>query len=589
MNPETKICKNCQTQFLIEPDDFTFYEKIGLPAQAGVPWSPTFCPPCRYQRRLMYRNERSYYKRTCSLCKKDTIALYPADFETPVVCQKCWWSDTWDPFQYGRDFDFSRPFFEQFAELFHAVPMLALQNDDGIGSVNCQYNSDFAFSKNCYMCTCGWYNENCAHTSNANYNKDLLDSYITNKSVLSYECSLSDNCYGCAYCTKCFDSRNCFLGYDLRGCSDCVMCVGLRSKTYCILNQQYSREEYLKRVEEMHLERAENIERYRVQFKSFMLKFPHRFAHILKSVASTGDMLMNCKNSKNCFYFRDLENCKYMISNDGAKDCYDCNNTGKPTLCYEGATPDNSYGCIATIFSWKCNKAEYSNNCHSASNVFGCSALKSAEYAILNKRYSKEEYIELRGRIIEHMKTTGEWGEFFPPGMSPFAYNESNAYDLFRLTEEEAKAKGYRWKNFEEKNYQITVPVGMVPATIAEVPDTITNDIIGCAHRGQCLEKCTTAFRVTSQEFQFYKKTKLPLPRLCPNCRYYERFALINPPQLWHRKCSCGGAMSENNAYSNTQGHSHADQPCLNEFETSYSPDRPEIVYCEQCYQSEVS
>ena len=27
---------------------------------------------------------------------------------------------------------------------------------------------------------------------------------------------------------------------------------------------------------------------------------------------------------------------------------------------------------------------------------------------------------------------------------------------------------------------------------------------------------------------------------------------------------------------------------CTNEFETSYAPERPEIVYCESCYQKEV-
>jgi hypothetical protein len=27
---------------------------------------------------------------------------------------------------------------------------------------------------------------------------------------------------------------------------------------------------------------------------------------------------------------------------------------------------------------------------------------------------------------------------------------------------------------------------------------------------------------------------------------------------------------------------------CNNTFETSYAPERPEIVYCERCYQGEV-
>jgi len=27
---------------------------------------------------------------------------------------------------------------------------------------------------------------------------------------------------------------------------------------------------------------------------------------------------------------------------------------------------------------------------------------------------------------------------------------------------------------------------------------------------------------------------------------------------------------------------------CTNEFETPYAPDRPEIVYCEECYNKEI-
>ncbi|MFA6393122.1 MAG: hypothetical protein WCW54_03495, partial [Candidatus Paceibacterota bacterium] len=67
---------------------------------------------------------------------------------------------------------------------------------------------------------------------------------------------------------------------------------------------------------------------------------------------------------------------------------------------------------------------------------------------------------------------------------------------------------------------------------------------------------------------ELYKKLNLPLPHFCHNCRYYQRLNLENPRKLWHRKCMKEG--------------------CSNEFETSYAPDRPEIVYCERCYQNEV-
>ncbi|MFZ1019649.1 MAG: hypothetical protein WAN61_01490 [Minisyncoccia bacterium] len=40
--------------------------------------------------------------------------------------------------------------------------------------------------------------------------------------------------------------------------------------------------------------------------------------------------------------------------------------------------------------------------------------------------------------------------------------------------------------------------------------------------------------------------------------------------------------------YKNTIEHFHRQEKCAVEFETSYAPERPEIVYCEKCYQQEV-
>ena len=80
----------------------------------------------------------------------------------------------------------------------------------------------------------------------------------------------------------------------------------------------------------------------------------------------------------------------------------------------------------------------------------------------------------------------------------------------------------------------------------------------------------------------------LPLPRLCANCRYYERTAHRNPMKLWHRKCTCSGTQSEKEIYKNTVAHTHGSAPCPVEFETSYAPERSEIVYCEQCYNAEI-
>jgi hypothetical protein len=36
------------------------------------------------------------------------------------------------------------------------------------------------------------------------------------------------------------------------------------------------------------------------------------------------------------------------------------------------------------------------------------------------------------------------------------------------------------------------------------------------------------------------------------------------------------------------KNHFHGKEKCKVEFETSYAPERPEIIYCEKCYQREV-
>ena len=121
-------------------------------------------------------------------------------------------------------------------------------------------------------------------------------------------------------------------------------------------------------------------------------------------------------------------------------------------------------------------------------------------------------------------------------------------------------------------------PLLNLPDNIKEVPDKITSEVIGCAHEGKCKEQCTTAFRITESELQFYKSHKLPLPRLCPNCRHYQRVLNRNPIKLWDRQCMCD------------KKHSHHEGQCEIEFETSYSPEKQKEykIYCEQCYQAEV-
>ncbi len=170
-------------------------------------------------------------------------------------------------------------------------------------------------------------------------------------------------------------------------------------------------------------------------------------------------------------------------------------------------------------------------------------------------------YIDEKGR-------TYKYGEFFPYDMCPFGYNETNAHDFFNLKKEEAIKMGYIWKDREKRDYKITKNSYDLPDNIFDISKDILNEVISCPNNGNQDFQCSSAYRIMPDELQFYQQKKLPLPKYCPNCRHYQRLKYHNPFKLWYRKCMNKG--------------------CTNEFETSYAPDRSEIIYCEKCYQQEV-
>ena len=129
METEIKVCQNCKQDFKIFSEDLTFYEQMTVPL-------PTFCPDCRAQRRFMWRNERTLYKRKCDLCQKSFICLYTEDAPYTIYCKECWYGDGWDPISFGVDYNPSKTFFEQFKDLMHKVPRL------GIWTVQCA-NSEY--------------------------------------------------------------------------------------------------------------------------------------------------------------------------------------------------------------------------------------------------------------------------------------------------------------------------------------------------------------------------------------------------------------------------------------------------------------
>ena len=565
MKAETKTCQNCKTSFTIEPDDFGFYEKIKVPP-------PTFCPDCRRQRRNAWRNKFALYSRKCDACGKSIVSLYASDSGITIYCNKCWWSDNWDPKSYGRDYDFSKPFFLQFRELIGKVPHISIVNDDGIASLNCEYTHDWWFSKNCYMCFSGWKVENVMYSFFILAGKNITDSMcIRTPSEWLYECFICSKCYQVKYsdkCLACIDSQ--FL-YDCHDCSDCFMSTGLRSKKYYFKNKQYTKGEYERILQSYRLDTFSGVEKAWKEFDQFVLNYPRRHVQNFQSINCTGDMVSHSKNVKKSFVSKKSENCYYVDFASGAKDSYDLMLSGELSECYDSVTVDHSQLNFFGLFSVKSQDVRYTQHCHNGKHLFGCVGLKNTSYCIFNKQYTKEEYEELVPKIIKHMnempyvdknKNEYRYGEFYPIELSPFGYNETFATEDMILSKEEAKKKGYSWQdNIQKTTGKETTASENIPESIHDIGDSILDEVLACID-------CKRNYKIIPNEYLFYKKMKIPIPRRCFYCRHEARFAKCNPFKLWHRKCMKEG--------------------CENEFETTYAPERPEIVYCEKCYQSEV-
>jgi hypothetical protein len=578
MEAQKKNCKNCKKDFIIESEDFNFYEKIKVPP-------PTFCPWCRFIRRMAWRNERSLYKRTCDLCKKNIIAMYPEDVPFPVYCRECWYGDGWDSVTYGRDYDFSKSFFEQLKELFCSVPHIALWQRN---SINSDYSNWVAESRNVYLSASVVENsENVFYSKSVDGSKDIIDSYNLKK---------SEQCYQNVDCEKNYNSqflylsRNCIDSYfliDSANCSNCFMSSNLRNKQYIFRNKQYSREAYLEELEKLNLGSRSSQSGLTTEFDNLKKNAIFRYANNLKCVDSFGNNLFNNKNCQLCFDIYDSENSKYCYRTLEMKDSMDFNFGGWSELIYEYISGMNSSSSVK--FSSSCmtdlRDVEYSHSLLSSANIFGCFGMKNKKYFILNKQYSKEDFIVMREKIIKHMDEMPyidkkgriyKYGEFFPIELSPHAYNETLAQEFLPITKEEATKFGYDWRDQEEKNLAITLSADKIPDDIKNVDEKILEEVLRCIHESKCEHQCSSQYRITQGELQFYKKHNIPLPDWCPNCRYYERFAQVPKPILYHRKCMC-----------DKENHNHA-LKCEIEFETPYAPERTEKIFCESCYNKEV-
>lgn len=558
-------CRVSGEQFEIADADYRFFDKV-CPTVGGVALHippPTISPDERQRRRLAFRNERYLYRRSCAISGKPVVSIYSPDADLKVVAKDEWLKV--DNLEFGRAFDFSRPFFEQFGELYRATFKASIIQAGEM------FNSEFAnfcgWLKNCYLLFDSGKSEDCMYGVFNAYCRNCFDSMYLSRCELCYESVKLENCYATHYSAY---SKNCSNSAYLEsciGCKNCLGCTNLRNKEYYFFNRPVSPVMFKQLWNELfsggHAAQLDMQRRFRV----LLLEAPRKANRNLNCEECEGDDLVRCQNVQQSFNCMEAKDCRYCYDIYlKTSDCQDVGTFGEQMqYCYEVGASGGTIGLSEVSNLFFCNyiyyggcNIFYSSHLHeNCQDIFGCCDLRKKQYCILNKQYSKDEYEALVPKIVEHMRSTGEWGEFFPMALSPFGYNQSLAAEFYPETEERAKALGARWTG-----YSAPAPVAKNVLTESELDgarmlprDELLERAVLCAATGR-------PFKLKPQELQFVLEQGLPLPRFHPEERHRQRQWWFNPRRIWQRVC----------------------EGCAASVHSSFSPERAEHIFCESCY-----
>jgi hypothetical protein len=547
-----KNCEHCGQNFTISEEELILYKKIDIEL-------PTLCFFCRIKLHLSFWMFGKFRKGKSDLSGDSLITVLPENNRYPIYTLTEWYSDQWDPMDYGMDYHSAKPFFEQLQALQEKVPR---PHQGGIKNTGCDWCDDVWNSKNCYLtrsivdCEDLFYSYRNIRVKNS---IDMVVCFNCEKCFDSSDCYHSYRLFYSKHSRDCIDS--CFL-YDCRNCINCFMCWNLRNKSYCIENVQYSKEEYDKKIKSFQLGSYNSIQKHKKHFNEIIKEeVVHRPNFNLKTYNSEGNYLLDCKNCHNCNTISVSEDSSSCVRGQLLKSSIDING------CQALELSGNCSSCQPSGYALKyCNwssarYSEYLDYCIECEYCFGCVGLKKKKYCILNKQYTKEKYEILREKIITDMKKRGEYGKFLPYAMSAGPFNFSTSFTYFPDTKKEdiLKLGGY-WENIKESHIE-GMPTSELPDDIKDVPDNIITQALICPETGWL-------FNIAQNELIFYKENNIPLPRYHFDVRIKNNLKYLTVLQTYPYTCFY----------------------CQKDIEAYYLPEwNYKKIACEECYKQNIA
>lgn len=300
-------------------------------------------------------------------------------------------------------------FLKALRDLVQSMPRNAVSSRD---VENCTFGDYIYRSRNAYLCYFSTRLEDCYYCDYTRLSRDCVDCDYLYNSELCYECLDGSNLYDCSFVQDSHNCTNCYYSYDLLNCQDCFGCYGLRNQKYVIFNKTYDAVQYSAKLKQVLKYRPKEIlKKVLPEFE----KHPRLSSRLLKGEENcVGDYIYFSRNAYYSFNVRNTESVGYIYDfEDGqikSSDTYDCDFGSGLELCYDCSQISLSNNCNFMMNCAFCNDCEYCYNCYYSHNCFGCVYLQNKEYHILNRPFSREEYLHTTKLIKNELKQRGEYG-----------------------------------------------------------------------------------------------------------------------------------------------------------------------------------
>jgi len=553
---ETKTCKWTWEKFPIYKSEIEMLEKLS----PVIGWekfklpTPDLSPKAREINRLMFRNERNFYKIKLKNGKSEISTIHPSIRKNIINIED------FNNYDFGKEWiNYSWNFNEDLKKLFTKCPHASRLVVD---MENSPYCNQEAYDKNCYM-NSGWHNnKDSMYTTFAIESSDLVDNYWIFRSEIVYSSLNIFESSKIFFSQQIKNSYNIYFGYNLIWCQNVIFWNNLHNKKYVYKNKELRKEDWIKKEIEFKskLKTLSWLEKLKKEYKKLLKTTWKEEKFIETSENIYWNIITSSKDNFSTLYWIENNNILYSNIIWETNDSMDINSFARWSKLYNITSSFWLHNSISSSLILESSNWYYSFSIESMKYFFGCFGfwLKNKSYMILNKQYSKKEWELLAKQIIKELQEKWKWWRFLEPELSPYPYNDSVAMeyhpikkaiflDWKKILQQEIIRDNWEWtvyilepNNFiskaiidfgwEEKintywrtkENEINIPESLkiIKANnlpeIEEVNDSILNKAIIC-------KKSWRPFRLVKKELEFYKKYSLPIPKIHYDERHLER------------------------------------------------------------------